>query len=611
MAATPSKRSQRQAKKAMIQPALPLIPGMTKKQPEPYAASHASSVDEKDSSASPAAELDTTKTSRRSDASVNGSYPSSGRGDTPEQVVLTRGSSDTGLTGTSLVDAANAQNGVYNSAEQKLESADTESRQSFVSVSKTATPLVLSNEPASSSDLNTENQTPGYPAAVKYETSQYGQTKQAGAEDEDEDKAASVDASPVEIAGHPDPTNNAVVEILIPKSHEAEPVTTDPESKDAGQQKEADAVGDMRPPSEASNGHVGAAKVRTTTSLWPTITEHLLQLSHKKDWADWMVIVTGGKSPQFATYAHGMVLARSPRLRKIMEREAPGPQGNIINLMAPMPISPHAFEAALRFLYSDTVLSADGLFPDGPPARINFLPYILSYWVSGVILGIDCVVTRAVQLLRDFIDWDVVEAVLKEADDLGAGVNKDNLRSFPDWPNVVAQWKAEALQFCAARLNVQGFTLDTDSSSAIIRGRFAELEDRPMKHNPALASMVFGSMPTLTSLSPVLPQSDVAIPASSPQTGAASHILLNVDFQDLVFFYQQVRYFRGVASLQLVEEVVSEREKQRLRMISSRAIPNKYRMANSEIWDVAAYREYVENGELRRERVSFLLPTKQ
>jgi hypothetical protein len=124
--------------------------------------------------------------------------------------------------------------------------------------------------------------------------------------------------------------------------------------------------------------------------------------------------------------------------------------------------------------------------------------------------------------------------------------------------------------------------------------------------------MVFGSMPTPTESSPVSPKLDTVASVSSPLDRTISHILLNVDYLDLVFFYQQLRQSQdGADSLQLLEQLVSEREKQRLRMVSSRTIPNKNRMANSEVWDIAANREFLDNGELRRERVSFLLPTKK
>jgi hypothetical protein len=602
MASAPSKRAQRQAKRGMIQPALPLLPGLAKKKVEPAAPSVDSSVDGKVFVSPQVAELDIREKDQGYQSFLNGQEASSDTGGTPGQTsdiqslieetgAGARVQSFDRTAETNNVDTV-AQNGYGSTEKAAVE---------FQSASTSQTETLPTSTPSTSNEAIGSDE---YPGVVMYETSQYGQ-------------ASNIDSKAVrhettvdeEINNYQESAVDSVADQPSSTAFVGERISED---SDAQQSNGSSTSATSLPPVDTSNGASVHVKPSLQSSVWPTVTDHLLQLCTNKTWADWVIAVTGGKSPAFATYAHGMMLARSPRIRKMMEHQTSSPQGNVISLVAPMPISPHAFEAALRYLYSDIVLSADSLFPDGPPERINFLPYILSYWVSGVALGIDAVVERAVQLLREFLDWDVLEAVIKEADDLSTGLKKDELRNFPDWPNVVTQWKAEALSFCAARMKVQGFILDAESTSSIVRPRFAALEERPLKHNPALASMVFGSMPTPTESSPVSPKLDTVASVSSPLDRTISHILLNVDYLDLVFFYQQLRQSQdGADSLQLLEQLVSEREKQRLRMVSSRTIPNKNRMANSEVWDIAANREFLDNGELRRERVSFLLPTKK
>ena len=613
MASAPSERSKRQAKKVLVQPALPFLPQFAKKQVEPTAPLTTSSADRNGTTTPQATDLDINGHAQTSE------YPQKDQelaGDDladeqlAEQFTSAKPDDEQSLA---PIDASETQGQLLENNAEHIDSVEsinysvaeatevsvTEYRRSSASMSQNDALTAAIPTPSASNDAVKPDE---YPGVVTYETSQYGQP-------------TTVDSKPTQVSpesyeGSPSnkDSTNIILDSQLPTTVGGEHLAAD---VDYHQQYTESSNGAIQAPVDTvSTGNV-LSKTNTHPSPWPSVTEHLLQVCTNKALVDWVVAVTGGKAPPFVTWAHGVMLARSPRLRKAMERPA-SPQGNVLSIVAPMPIVPHAFEAALRYLYSDTVLSAASLFPDGPPARINFLPYILSYWVSGVVLGIDPVVERGVQLLRDFLDWDVLEAVLKEADDLSIGLKKEDLRNFPEWPNLVTQWKAEALSFIAVRMNLlQDFRLDLDSTPAIVRARFTALEERPLKHNPALASMVFGSMPTPTGLSPTSPMSETA-PNSLPLVQTVSHILLNIDYHDLVFFYQQLRQVEDSATCsQLMGQLVEEREKQRLRVVSDRGIPNKQRMANSEVWSIAGDREVFDSGELRKERVSFLLPTKK
>ncbi|ETN43439.1 uncharacterized protein HMPREF1541_02598 [Cyphellophora europaea CBS 101466] len=624
MVSITSRRAQRQVKKGMIQPALPLIPVAKKSKADEPTAYEPPSISGEDTptahvaepgdAASPRIHEASGDTRDESSSGYGGSADQLGSAQSPSQAELdyTRDNAQVEPTEETPAELNDTWTEPATTRGQNTELPSSQDRSPSSTLSErgaTQADDKVSHEISDRQDIVTHSS-----GVATYETWQFGQPAYAefiSATDAEHSTSINKNPSqsaPVLLNGSDGtlPPQNADETSLGSAAADTRRSTSD-QTSNAAATKEQDlpyGAGDTI----SANGSPNASRLAS-------VAEHLLQMSHTKSWADWAVVVTGGVGPPFVTYAHAIMLLRSPRLRSLMEatvaRQVAAPSSNVVNLYAPVPLVPHAFEAALRFLYSDAVLTAESTFPTTESARINFLPYILSYWMSGLLLGIDGIVARASMLLSDFVHWDVVELLMKQAEDMTNGVNQKHTGGFIDWTNVAAQWKAQALSFCAQQINPQTFRFDDISTSSLLPSRFANLEERPSKHNPALASMVFGSMPSSTELSPSSPQSEAAPSTSSPQDRAASHILVNVDFRDLVFFYHQSHRTWGDASLELLREVISEREAQRTKIVSNRIVPNKQRMANSSAWDVAAYHEYVQNGELRRERVSFLLPTKQ
>jgi hypothetical protein len=127
-----------------------------------------------------------------------------------------------------------------------------------------------------------------------------------------------------------------------------------------------------------------------------------------------------------------------------------------------------------------------------------------------------------------------------------------------------------------------------------------------MRHNPVLATMVFGSMPSSADLSPSSPQSEFLPIASSFENQVASNILLNIDFFNLEIFSHELRNIMGADALPILQDIVDEREIRRVRVVNNRDVPNKMRIANSAAWEVAGLKEYLHDGSLRSERVGFL-----
>lgn len=346
----------------------------------------------------------------------------------------------------------------------------------------------------------------------------------------------------------------------------------------------------------------------------PTISEHLLQLATTKIWADWAIMVNAPGQQPLVTYAHSLVLVRSTRLEAEMRRA--GSTG-VINLHPPREILPHALEAALRFLYSDNIVSEDYPFPkdiNAREARTNALNYILSYWVAAIEFGLGPVATRALQLLDGFIGWDVAELIAKNAEELKVAVTQmgeEYAGSSDDYLGVVARMKKIVLRFLSTYVKPDAFKIETVPSPSMLRSRFAHLEESRLKHNPALASMVFGSMPSSADLPPSSPQSETPPTVSTMEDRVASNILLNIDFSDLEYFCTHFQQVKGAGSAaQCIAGIVAEREHRRMKIINNRAIPNKQRIANSAVWHEAGFQESSEDGSIRRERVGFLLPTK-
>lgn len=349
-----------------------------------------------------------------------------------------------------------------------------------------------------------------------------------------------------------------------------------------------------------------------TPSIFMSLSDHLLQLSHTKMWADWMLVINTRGTQPVMTYAHSTMLVRSPALRKMIERQSTNTQGSVLTFYSPMPIMPHAFEAALRFFYSDAVLTIEALIPRQPVGdmqhtRIAALPYILSYWVSGTILGAEHVTTRSAKMLGEIVDLSTVELIVKEAEDLAANITIEALESGLDWSDLVAQWKTVALSYCATCIDPKEIKLQV-TSTTVLRSRLGQLEDSRAKHNPALASMVFGSMPSSAEFPASSPEIEPHQPLASSQDTAISNILLNVDYHDLAYFHHRLKRTWGDTGHQLMNDIVDERESRRVKAVSNPAVSNKQRTANPSIWDVAGFREYMQDGELRRERIGFLLP---
>lgn len=362
--------------------------------------------------------------------------------------------------------------------------------------------------------------------------------------------------------------------------------------------------------------------VARSFSALPSLAEHLIVLNTTKESADIMLQINPTNAQPFVSYAHSIILFRSLRLRRLADRQQHANANYANNLITLYParfVMPHAFEAALRFLYSDTVLGKDFFIqahPGGDTAtiRIHNLDYLMSYWVSGIELGLDPVSICAERLLNTFLDWDILEITYKYAMEIANSPVLSHGKSMTGSDYLVASSSIIKLilQFLASHINIKTFKLDISCNSNLIPSRLPQLDDGRPRHNPALASMVFGSMPSPADVMPSSPQSEMIPEATTFKDTVASNILLNVDFENLNAFnnYLQAPTIRDPATTKLMSDIVNEREVRRHRVHSSR-VSNKDRMANSSAWEPVGLRESItETNVLARDRVGFLLSSK-
>ncbi|KAK5954978.1 hypothetical protein OHC33_003657 [Knufia fluminis] len=335
-----------------------------------------------------------------------------------------------------------------------------------------------------------------------------------------------------------------------------------------------------------------------------SMQDHLLFLASSKNFSDTVIQVNQVENLYQPSqhYAHSLILYRSEFMAKLIPDPDPATQVRVINLHPARNILPHAFEAALRFFYSDQVLTAQGLVPhinyQEKQAKAQTLEYLMSHWIAGVELGLAPIKARSFEMVKELIDWDLAELIAKEAQDLRARAVVLTDSYIQDEVRDVARLLSHMVsQLITERVKLGDFVLDVNSQTTILPTRFAPLEFN-RSNNPALSGMVFGSLQSSTTSAP-------------STTSSASALMLNMDFADLSLLAANLAAIGPGYTASILRDVVQQREERRAHVISNKSIPNKQRLSDSEKWDAAGWKEYIdEHGQLKRERVGYLLPTR-
>lgn len=370
------------------------------------------------------------------------------------------------------------------------------------------------------------------------------------------------------------------------------------------------------------NGHVsspsnGAAGSPSGPSNFPTILEHIHRILYSQEGADCEVCVylPQESKPTIFRNSHSFVLIRSARIRNIIHQQrANGYSYYCVNLYPPRAMDANAFDAALRFFYDDTVLSENFLRPDmlvDKASRAGAFDYIMSYMIAGLELGIEPVVAQSLVFVARLLNWDIAELAVRSASALrSASTPAVNPHAPQDAFYAAKTIINHVFDLIVHDMDMKNFRLDVEAVPLELTSRLAPFEGGRGAVNPALAKMVFGSMPASSNMSPTSSATKVT-PATMRAETIASSIMLNAEFEDLLDLTQWLKKTHGGDGLRVINEVIQERERRRLSILTNRSTGNKQRMANSTAWDVIGLREYVNEDALRRERVGFLLPGKR
>lgn len=350
------------------------------------------------------------------------------------------------------------------------------------------------------------------------------------------------------------------------------------------------------------SSHQANTSVSSQPPRLPSLQEHLLFLATTKSASDLAIQLNQPDRAYRPTVhnVHSLFLMRSPRIASLAAEYDQATSMKLLNLFPVRNVLPHAFDAALRFFYSDQTLTAESLLSPqilrDKQAKVQSLDYIMSYWIAGVELGLDPIKARAYEFVQQIIGWDTVEVVVKEIQGLRHaeefltdGQDKLEIRGIADTLlSFVAQLFVEGL-------NMQEFKLDPNAQVTAFPTRLSHLENRP--NNPALSAMVFGSLPSQ------------AMPAPSVSS-VASAILLNLSFNELQLLVSELIAWHGTAAQNALQYLIHLREERREQIVSNTAISNKDRLNHSAAWDAAGWKEFIHDGRLDRKRVGYLLPTR-
>jgi hypothetical protein len=393
----------------------------------------------------------------------------------------------------------------------------------------------------------------------------------------------------------------------------------------------------------------------------PTVLEQLARLFVTREFADWSIDVSGPYPHlrPFGYFAHGIIMARSPTLRQEMRRQMHSHRIERMIVISPdWYIQPQGFEAVLRYLYTESLLtkqeveqmSCIGAPKNGTPAQDYQHYVLLSYWMAGLILRLPLVVDRAVQLVQETMHWDILEVAFQQAlilEERALNPTTDLLTTQPNtpgssragtasapssqniprtpfspssadfvptaylnatqdyrYPTINAMMSREikriVYEFISQYVDMSNFVTDDPSIPTILKSYLPETHEYSncsrYPFNPALAAIRFGDLPFADERK----TSRTAKPANPRSTEqVASAVVLSLKYADLCEFctvlkYRTLRQPTEGSTCDWIKKIVAERERRRCKVLNSKTVSNHERLANEQAWNVVGYEEYVE-----------------
>lgn len=374
---------------------------------------------------------------------------------------------------------------------------------------------------------------------------------------------------------------------------------------------------------------------------------HLLFLLDLKIQCDQQIIVQVPNHVHriYRFEAHNIILSRAPLLALLLYSERPeGEEGRSINLSWPIGhFSETAFSMALRYLYSDVVVTIDEVRTFTLTAtnqqqitnwRSSQLIFTVVYWLTGLLLQAEAIGRQAEAIMSSIVDFDVIGVAvdianqLRKLDDLaGQGSPAGHMYPTANSSNgpIAIEGPDEAdssslrhrrlinhaaaslgnrlyeliFTFFATTTTFESFRLDSSIDQTLIRPLFPITPDVAAHYRSQMpvSSIQFGQF---------LPQQPTAAhPEPSPQsvgTSHTSHILLNLQFLDLK---AAITIMRRVAKDRQVDErlvkdfvriIIAERHTRRHLAKDDPTISSDERRLNPALWAGIENEELIIDG---------------
>ncbi|KAI9766440.1 MAG: hypothetical protein M1840_006547 [Geoglossum simile] len=367
----------------------------------------------------------------------------------------------------------------------------------------------------------------------------------------------------------------------------------------------------------------------------PEYSDYVLELQHTED------------RFKKAFYVHGVLIARSPTLKALMELAPPQSRSEKILRIE---TSDHflvldAFTRALQRLYGLPLLPIQKVVVSGDPPSRSYrttgghsldeqtiqkqMEYALAYAAAGCLLQITAVARRGVETASLAIAWETIEKALDFAMEGGLGVEwtsghstsvspassrrsvsvegsqvgsastssldspQDTSEALPlgsgggTYAPYADHLLQQVLNFIVEEFPAN-FALDTTAPQFTYRPRLPmEINLKPTT-NPLLSSMKFGDNPT-----------EDDIKRSNLSTTVLSSTLLSLPFPILKHILESTKLGRldGWASATLrqkvARDVVDERERRRREIRGRTNISKEERAVNSKAWENVGWEESV------------------
>lgn len=318
-----------------------------------------------------------------------------------------------------------------------------------------------------------------------------------------------------------------------------------------------------------------------------TFADLLLELRYSDD-----------RSPPVRIPGHNLIFARSPALKGRILAQGRANEGvtsrTLLIETTDRFLRSDAFWMAVQRLYGLPLLDtgrevipatlSSGPMPGTPAERFDIG---LGYAASGHILQMPPVISRGIEIACHFVSWETLERAFEFA--LEGGLDRSWTlspqvqRSPPTYGPAVNMLIHAALNFIIHNFPA-GFQLDVTAADMIRNSRLPVLPDsRSSVQNPRLSQIRFGDHST----------DEREAHANSP-VGILSKILINLPFP-LLKYLMESRGLGGSPPVrhQVLQDVVQEREKRRLRVFESKS-SHAERSALAKEWDTICYQEQVE-----------------